>query len=110
MAQYIDLYTTKAHLNLDQEFTGDDLYLLQLMDAAENVVQNNLDTPLYTYSDNNGYLPSPIVQAILLLIGTWYDNRESDSHSSMTTVPHGVEYLLSPFKNYGQHQTIRYAR
>ena len=39
--------------------------------------------------------PPSIKQAILLLIGLWYDNREAASDRPMTNLPHAVEALLA---------------
>jgi uncharacterized phiE125 gp8 family phage protein len=44
--------------------------------------------------------PMSIKQALLLLIGHYYTNRESVSSGTMTKVPQGVESLLNPYKIY----------
>ncbi len=45
--------------------------------------------------------PRSICQAILLLVGHWYVNREAVSSVQMSNVPLAVDSLLAPFKFYG---------
>lgn len=41
---------------------------------------------------------APIQQAILLMIGHWYRNREAESEVSFSHLPMGVDALLSPYR------------
>jgi phage conserved hypothetical protein, phiE125 gp8 family len=43
-------------------------------------------------------VPRPIRQAILLMVGGWYEDREATSREGRSAVPFGVEGLLSPFR------------
>lgn len=97
---YIDLDTIKKHLNLDQDFTDDDDYLYQLSEAALTAVENHIDTPLTYYVDDDGRLDSALVQAALLLIANFYENRESVAFAQAYRVPHGFEYLLNQYIRY----------
>lgn len=46
-------------------------------------------------------VPKAIKQAILLLVGTWYENRETVLIGSITAVvPHTVDLLLASYRNY----------
>ncbi len=47
-----------------------------------------------------GSVPAPIKQAMLLLIGSYYAQRESISAGQMAIVPQAVEMLLSLYKNF----------
>lgn len=51
-----------------------------------------------TYGDGPIGCPLSICQAILLLIGHWYAQREAVSATAMTQVPLAVEALLSPYR------------
>jgi hypothetical protein len=53
-----------------------------------------------TYGDGvtKNLCPRSICQAVLLLIGHWYANREAASPTSMTTLPLAVDMLLSKHK------------
>lgn len=46
--------------------------------------------------------PPAIAQAILLLIGHWYANREAASEKPLTNLPLAVDALLAPHKFYGE--------
>lgn len=45
--------------------------------------------------------PASIAQAMLLLIGHWYANREAASEKPLTNLPLAVDALLAPHKFYG---------
>ena len=60
-----------------------------------------LDSARITYQAGYGTpaeVPSGICQAMLLLIGHWYRNRESVSDAGLAEVPMGVKALLSSFQ------------
>lgn len=108
--QYLNLDTIKAHLNIMPDYTDEDLYLIQLGDTAEIQVKNLCDTDLIQFTDECGNLQEPLIQAMLLYVGTLYNDRETDVHSSIVKHPHGVEYLLAPYRNFGQHNFVKYAQ
>lgn len=45
--------------------------------------------------------PASIEQAILLLVGHLYENREASSALSLKNIPLGVDALLNPYRFYG---------
>jgi len=47
---------------------------------------------------NAASIPETIKEAMLLLIGTWFENRESVSMVNLQKVPDAVESLLSPYQ------------
>lgn len=97
---YLTLAQIKKHLNIDESFTDDDEYLLFLYEVAERTVQRHIDSSLASLVEEEGSLPTPLLQAMLLYIGTLYAQRESISYSSVVDVPFSYDYLLSLFKNY----------
>ena len=98
---YLTLAQIKKHLNIDESFTDDDEYLSFLYDVAERTVQRHIDSNLASLTvEEGGSLPTPLLQAMLLYIGTLYAQRESISYSSVVDVPFSYDYLLSLFKNY----------
>lgn len=99
---YLQLYQIKKHLNIDEDFHSDDEYLVELAQAAQNVVEVHLDRPLDSLVNEEGYIPSSLTQAMLLLIGTWYANRESVSFSSTYVLPHSYDYIIALYKNYNR--------
>lgn len=50
------------------------------------------------FGDAGSSVPEPIRQAMLLLIGHLYENREDVSPLNMIKVPMGYEALLSPYR------------
>lgn len=47
-------------------------------------------------------LPKALKQAILLMIGDWYEHREDSTEKAATTIPNGAESLLRPLRvNFG---------
>lgn len=93
---YITLEEAKKHLNINDDFTEDDEYILSLINVSENIVQKHIDRELSEFEE----LPTPLKQAMLLLIGNYYANRESVAFSSVTALPHAYEYIIALFKNY----------
>ena len=71
--------------------------LLCFSDLPENV-----KTPIITYEAGTLELPATVQQAILLLIGHWYDNREAVVVGSVTSVEVGmaVKNLLNQNKDW----------
>ena len=96
---YITKDLAKHHLQIDEEYLEDDDYLVLLIQAAEDAVSKHLDIPLDKLLQN-GVLPASIIQAILLLIGNFYANREPVSYTTVVKIPYTVDYLLSLYKHY----------
>lgn len=97
---YIRLYQIKKHLNIDEQFKDDDEYIMSLVEVAEKVVEKDIDTSLETLEDGDGDLPSPLIQAVLLLVGNFYANRESVAFANAVKVPYSYQYLIDLYKNY----------
>lgn len=96
---YLDLQQVKQHLYIDHQ--DEDQYLADLITVAEDAVRRDLN--LYSLSDiedETGMLPASVIQAMLLLIGTLYANRESVSYGQAHPVPHSYNYLLDLARNY----------
>ena len=96
---YLSLDDLKRHLIIDHN--DEDRYLCDLETVAEDAVKTdlNLDS-LSELEDETGMLPASVLQAMLLLIGTLYANRESVTYGTPHTVPHSYEYLLDLNRQY----------
>lgn len=100
---FIQLYQIKQHLNIDEVFTNDDEYLMNLEMVAEKAVEKHIDCSLSEIaSANSGELPTPLLQAMLLFIGNMYLQRESITYTSITEVPLAYSYLLDLYKDYSK--------
>ena len=97
----IDLNQIKQHLNIDEDFTLDDNLLIAQRDAAIDLIQTRICLTYDEIIEREGKLPSRLIQATLLLIGDWYDNRENmvDKNSSM---PFGIQAIVDSCRDYSR--------
>lgn len=96
---YLSVADVKRHLIIDHN--DDDLYLADLIVVAQDAVRRDLNLfSLKEIEDCGGMLPAAVTQAMLLLIGTLYANRESVTYGNPHPVPHSYEYLLDLCRNY----------
>ena len=96
---YITLDEAKQHLNLI-DFNLDDEYILQLINVAEQAVLVHVnEDPEILVEKNGGCLPAPIQQAMLLLIGEMYRNREPVG-TKEKELPLSYVYLINLYQNY----------
>lgn len=98
----LTLETVRDHLRLEDDDTSQDGYLGILMLAAQRAVENHLDrnirTALATFNNDDLVV---VGQAMLLLIGNWFANREGAVVGvSASEVPLAVEWLLAPIKKW----------
>ena len=104
--KYLTLDLIKKHLNMNADYTAEDDYLTMLGGAVEEVVGKHIDDDLPTLAkNNNDQLPLPLVQACLLLLGTYYSNRENVAYTNAVEVPMSYTYLLDLYRNYGGSET-----
>lgn len=97
----LSLNQIKKHLNIDENYNGDDEYLQQLNRVADEVVEKHINRSLYDIkAENKGELPSALEQAILLLIANFYANREPITYTSATELPISYNYILDLYKCY----------
>lgn len=102
---YLNLELIKTHLNL-QDFSDDDKYLQHLGSAVEFVVERDIDKKLTTIAqENGGELPPSLLHAMLLLLGSYYANRENISYASCVEVPKTYAYILDLYRSYGANST-----
>ncbi|MDQ0417919.1 hypothetical protein J2Z48_002103 [Croceifilum oryzae] len=87
LVNVVTLEEAKHHLRV--EINEDDTYIESLIQVASQQAGTYTRRPWSYYGAN---VPLPIKQAILLIIGHLYENRESG------TIPLQAEYLLQPYK------------
>lgn len=102
MSGYISLEEAKKHLNIEAEFTDDDKYISDLVSAAEYVVAEDICTPLKEIEDEEGEIPPPLRQAILLMIGTFYASRETIAFGVLVNTVPTYKYLISLYRDYSR--------
>ena len=100
--EYLNLDLIKIHLNSDSDFHDDDSYIEALGDVVEEITEKHIDVSLKKLTvENKGKIPTPLKQAMLLLLGTYYSNRENVAFASSSEIPLSYSYLLSLYQNYG---------
>ena len=103
--KYLNINILKKHLNVDACFHDDDEYISQLGDVAEQMVDEHINNNLSAIVEENGSLPMPLKQAMMLLVGNLYQNREGVAFANAVEIPHSYSYLLFPYKNYSKNQS-----
>ena len=97
---YIELDYAKKHLNIEPDFTEDDEYILGLIDMAEQAVRVHVNEDFAVLAEQyGGCLPAPLVQAMLLMIGNMYQNREPLGTKNLA-LPFNYQYLIDLYRNY----------
>lgn len=98
MPTYVTIDFFRQHSRLDT--TGEDEYLSQCIDAAEATLARDLQVDdLSTVCDGDGTLPAGLKQAVLMLAGTSYENRESEVPVQMRPDPH-YWHLIRSYIHY----------
>lgn len=96
---YISLDLAKKHLNVEDTFVEDDEYILGLCSVAESAVEVHCNRSLEELAERNGgCLPSPLIQAMLLMIGDLYQEREP--LGKKYSLPLSYDYLINLYVNY----------
>ena len=97
----ITLELAKQHLNLEPEYVDDDKYIETLIEVAEQAVEMHVNEKLEDIA-MEGDIPKPLLQAMLLMVGNLYQNRETVSPMKVTALPYNYEYLINLYKNYNR--------
>ena len=95
----VDTALLKQHVRAD-DFSDDDSYLEKLLDAAEEYgfgASNRTSSELLQMGGGL-HLPPMLQQAVLLIAGHWYNQREAVSSVQMSEVPDTLQALIKPFR------------
>lgn len=100
----LSLTIIKQHLNIDSNFTDDDEYLTRLGNTAEGYTAEFLEvsdaTDVEQVTEWTTLSAKPQVQqAMLMLVGTMYNNRESEVYSN-TSEMKAFKRMLNQFKKW----------
>ena len=99
----VTLALFKKHVRAD-EFSDDDELLQHYLSAAEAAVireTHRTETEL-TEIGGGESVPAPIQQAVLMLAGHWYNQRESVAAVEMREVPDALQALIKPFRKLAE--------
>lgn len=102
----VDLELLKKHVRAD-DFADDDDYLAHLLDAAEQYVctATNRDAAELLEMGGGEKLPTMLQQAVLLIAGHWYNQREAVSGVQMAEVPYTLQALIKPYRKLANDTT-----
>ena len=95
---YFTLAELKRNLNIEQEFTDDDLLLNSLMNVATLSVQNYCNLGLSGYTGTTA--PVVVKQAAIMIASHLYINRTPVTYGSPIEIPYTFRFLLDPYKNF----------
>lgn len=88
----------KKHVRAD-DFADDDDYLEHLLETAEEAVVTATNRSRQELEElGDGKFPKPLVHAVMLLAGHWYNQRESVSTVQMHEVPDALQALIKPYR------------
>lgn len=93
---YISIDDIRRHLNID--YTEDDSYLEELIEAAEASVELYLQRPLSELVGDQKKLHPSAKHAIRVLVGNFYANREATAYATPSEIQFGLGWLLTPLK------------
>lgn len=101
MGTYISLEEAKSHLNVDAEYTGDDQYIDDLILDVEEIVESEICVPISEIVTEKEAFPRALRRAMLLLIGSYYKNREDEiQNSESARMQQASDRLMSLLRNY----------
>lgn len=102
--RYVTVEDIKKHLYID--FEADDYIIADSIDAAQSIIEKYLNVKLCDLVVDE-QLPYPILQAIKIMVGNLYNNREGVSFNAVPyKIPFSFEYLLQPYKSYKRESEV----
>lgn len=87
----------KEHLHID--FDCEDSMLELYGDAAEEAILNEMRRTEADLIEEYGKIPTPVMQATLLLVGDLYKNREMQIAGNSYNINPAFGILLKPYYN-----------
>lgn len=95
MSKYITTDFFRAHSRITAD---NEEYLQQCIDAAEDTLRCDLQRDSLEELEKDGNLPASLIQAVLMLAGTNYENRETEAPVQMSADPHYWHLIKSYIK------------
>lgn len=92
----VTLAEAKAHLRI--EHAAEDAVITSYLLAAAQWFEKEAGITLEDMPrDDFGQVPQLVKQAILLIVGHWYENREAAGPLTIKTIPLAVESIVAQF-------------
>ena len=97
--RYLTLDIIKKQVVIDQDYDDDNLYLEHLGAAAEDYVEQLLNTNLDELVAENGQLPPSILHACLIVVDYLYSTeRGSSGHDNQ--IPECVDNMIKLYRSF----------
>ncbi len=96
---YVDLKLAKQHLRVEEDFTDDDDLIESKIEEAEALLEKDLCKDLKSFEREDGTLPPPLRQCILLALGSWYANAENDAPVRMYQISLSYDYIIGLYRD-----------
>jgi len=93
----------KQQCRVEPDFTEDDTLLTAIGAAAQTRTETRINRNLYEKevpdTDPDGLLlPDDVKQAMLLLVGYWYENRVAVNDFEQSEAPLAFNWLVDPYR------------
>lgn len=96
----LTLEEAKLHCRVDEDYTGDDTYLTELIIVAETDIANRMKYNSIEEAFPDGNIPATVKHAAKLILAHYYENREPVAFASSSKVPMMIDSLLFPYVRY----------
>lgn len=96
----IDIEIIKKHLNVDDDYEGDNALIEMYKETAINQVAEDSGCEIEELTDDNGMLKPIARQAALLLIADFYAYRENTFNGALSVQPKGYQRLINIIRHY----------
>lgn len=99
----LTLEEMKSQCRIELDFSEDDALLTALGDAAQTRTETRINRKLYAKvipgMDPDGLvMPADVKQALLLLVGYWYENRVAVNDFEQSEAPLAFNWLVDPYR------------
>jgi hypothetical protein len=96
---YLTLDEIKKQVVIDSDFTDDDEFLTMIGDAAEDMVGQLLDCPLYELEAEKGEIPPTIRHCLRMLVDYFYSTNRGSAETDKG-IPEAVTLMIKLYRNY----------
>jgi hypothetical protein len=94
--RYLTLEEIKKQCVIDSIYEDDDMYLTSLGETAEEIIEQQIDIKLEEVVSVYGKLPSPLRQAMLMMVENLYNNRGS----MVEEIPPVIMYFMKMYRQF----------
>lgn len=96
---YLTLEEIKQQCVIDSDFTDDDELLTRLGTAAEDLIEQLIDQPLYEVEAEKGEIPAGLKHAMLMSVDFFYSQNRGSGDESLP-IPRPVEIITKLYRRF----------